>query len=212
MKIISHRGYWKGKNEKNTSCAFERSFSGGFGTETDIRDYMGNLVISHDIANNNCIIVEDFFSIYRQYANNTLPLALNIKADGLQFQLRNLLELNNIHDYFVFDMTIPDTMGYIKEGLRFYSRQSEYEMDPAFYDKCAGIWLDAFHNIWYSNKLIKDHLNNNKQVAIVSPELHSRDHVNLWEQLKKDGLHNHDHVLLCTDFPEQAFAFFNDVK
>ena len=212
MQIISHRGYWKDENEKNTTTAFERSFSSGFGTETDLRDHMGDLVISHDIPAKNCITAGVFFSIYRQCANNPLTLALNIKADGLQLHLRKLLELHNIKNYFVFDMAIPDTIGYINEGLRFFSRQSEYEMQPAFYDKCAGIWLDAFLSIWYSNKLIKDHLQQNKQVAIVSSELHRREHVSLWEQLKKDDLHKHDNIVLCTDFPEQAYDFFNDVK
>lgn len=212
MQIISHRGYWKDNSEKNTDIAFERSFLCGFGTETDVRDYMGNLVIAHDIACNNCMLVDDFFSIYKKYANNSLPLALNIKANGLQFQLRKLLELNNIHDYFVFDMAIPDTIGYIKEGLRFYSRQSEYEMQPFFYSDCAGIWLDAFNNIWYSNKLIKEHLDKNKKVAIVSSELHNRDHKSLWQQLKKDGLHHQDDILLCTDIPEEALIFFNEIK
>ncbi len=211
MQIISHRGYWKIEKEKNTNVAFERSFSLNFGTETDLRDYTGNLVISHDIANSNCIIADEFFSIYKQYTQS-LTLALNIKADGLQDELFKLLELYNIHNYFVFDMAIPDTIGYIKKGIRFYSRQSEYELHPAFYDDCSGIWLDAFHNTWYSNKLIEEHLDKNKQVAIVSPELHKRDHLELWKQLKKNSLHHADDVLLCTDIPEEAQLFFNDVK
>ena len=57
MIILSHRGYWKDVNEKNQQVSFERSFSLGFGTETDIRDYKGELVISHDIADENCISV-----------------------------------------------------------------------------------------------------------------------------------------------------------
>jgi hypothetical protein len=210
MRIISHRGYWKDSTEKNTSIAFERSFSLSLGTETDVRDYMGSLVISHDIANGNCMVVDDFFSIYKQY-NPPLALALNIKADGLYKQLHKLLEQHNIVDYFVFDMSVPDTVGYIKKGIRFYTRQSEYELYPAFYDDCAGIWLDAFHNTWYSNKLILDHLDKNKQVAIVSSELHKRDHIGLWEQLKKGGLHHANDVLLCTDIPEEAIVFFNEV-
>lgn len=35
MIILSHRGYWKETHEKNLPIAFERSFSLGFGTETD---------------------------------------------------------------------------------------------------------------------------------------------------------------------------------
>lgn len=57
MIVLSHRGYWKNSLEKNKFVAFERSFSMGFGTETDIRDFNGELVISHDIADKDCINV-----------------------------------------------------------------------------------------------------------------------------------------------------------
>ncbi len=208
MNIISHRGYWKSSSEKNTSIAFERSFSLRFGTETDIRDLEGDLVISHDIAGKDALTAEAFFSTYKKYDTASLTLALNIKADGLQVLLLQLLEQHGIKNYFVFDMSIPDTMGYIKNGIRFFSRQSEYEMQPAFYPACAGIWLDAFHDTWYSTKVIKDHLQNKKQVALVSPELHGRGHISLWEQLRKDGIHHSDDVILCTDIPEDAGKFF----
>lgn len=208
MQIISHRGYWKESSEKNTAASFERSFALSFGTETDVRDYTGNLVISHDMAGSNCMPVDAFFALYQQYNHRPLTLALNIKADGLQIPLHKLIHLYNIDDYFVFDMSVPDTIGYIKEGIRFYSRQSEYEIQPPFYKDCAGIWLDAFHTTWYSGKLIAGHLNENKQVAIVSPELHQREHLSLWTQLKKDGLHRAENVLLCTDIPEEAVRFF----
>jgi hypothetical protein len=82
MHIISHRGYWINKIEKNTNVSFERSFRLGFGTETDIRDYNGNLVISHDIPTGSSISIDEFFNIYNRQSNSIL--ALNIKSDGLQ--------------------------------------------------------------------------------------------------------------------------------
>jgi hypothetical protein len=209
MKIISHRGYWKVNSEKNTSIAFERSFSLCFGTETDIRDYNAKLVISHDIANQNCMPVDDFLHIYKKH-DKVLPLALNIKADGLQQPLSNLLNQYQITSYFVFDMSVPDTIGYIKKRIRFYSRQSEYEPMPAFYDECAGIWLDSFHGTWFSNRVIMDHLSKNKEVAIVSSELHNREYKTLWEQLKEDGLNKSEALILCTDVPEEAVEFFKE--
>ena len=51
MIVLSHRGYWKTAVEKNTPTAFKRSFELGFGTETDVRDRNGELVISHDMPN-----------------------------------------------------------------------------------------------------------------------------------------------------------------
>ncbi len=49
MIILSHRGYWKSEEERNQEVAFHRSFDLGYGTETDIRDIQGKLVISHDM-------------------------------------------------------------------------------------------------------------------------------------------------------------------
>ena len=49
MIILSHRGYWKLEEERNRAAAFQRSFDLGYGTETDIRDIQGKLVISHDM-------------------------------------------------------------------------------------------------------------------------------------------------------------------
>ena len=46
MIVLSHRGYWKTPAEKNTAAAFRRSFDLGFGTETDVRDRGGELVIA----------------------------------------------------------------------------------------------------------------------------------------------------------------------
>jgi len=83
MIIISHRGYWLDETEKNSLAAFNRSFSLGFGTETDVRDWDGKLVISHDPANSESLSLEQLLKLYLQYPSKP-TLALNIKADGLQ--------------------------------------------------------------------------------------------------------------------------------
>ncbi len=207
MKIISHRGYWKSIEEKNRPNAFKHSFELGFGTETDLRDYLGEIVISHDIPENDAISLNELFTIFSKFSKK-LPLALNVKADGLQQKLKLALKDFKIENYFVFDMSIPDTLGYIKEGINFFSRQSEYEPNPIFYQDCKGIWLDGFTSDWYDTRIIKDHLKNKKQVAIVSPDLHKRDLMPLWEKLKKDKIYQMEGVILCTDIPEDAVNFF----
>ena len=64
MLIISHRGYWGQNVNKNTKDAFKRSFNLGFGTETDIRDHDGTLVISHDPADSDSLLANLFFEGY----------------------------------------------------------------------------------------------------------------------------------------------------
>ncbi len=207
MEIISHRGYWLTDEEKNSVAAFERSFSKGFGTETDFRDFNSKIVIAHDMATADNLSADAFFEIYKSY---DIPgtLALNIKADGLQKPLRKLLKKYEIKNYFAFDMSIPDTLGYLREELPFLSRQSEYEPQAALYEHCKGIWLDCFKGIWFDADLVKKHLANNKSVTFVSPELHKREHLSFWDLLKSSGLHKQEKLILCTDLPEEAAAFF----
>jgi hypothetical protein len=210
MIILSHRGYWKDKDEKNLPISFERSFKLDFGTETDIRDYNGELVISHDIADENCMSVRDVFEIYNKY-DNTLPLALNIKADGLQTKLKEFLEEYNIKNYFVFDMSVPDGLGYLKQNIKAFTRESEYEKVPSFYDEACGVWLDEFQGHWIDKETIEKHVKNNKQICIVSPDLHKREYKKEWQHYKKIekelGINN---LMICTDFPEEAKEFFDE--
>lgn len=209
MKIISHRGFWKVEREKNSMDAFEKSFRIGLGVETDVRDYCGNLVISHDIANGDNILFEDFLSAYNKYDSEEMTLAINIKADGLQSKLMEQLTKHNISNYFLFDMSIPEMVAYSRTTLNFFTHQSEYGPSPILYEKAMGVWLDSFEDIWYSNSCIKEHLDNGKYVCIVSAELHKRDNKKQWEQIKmllKEV--NGDKLILCTDNPIKAKEYF----
>ena len=207
MQILSHRGYWKRENEKNQVIAFERSFSLGFGTETDVRDYNGDLVISHDIASDSCMTIDSFFQLYNRY-EKSIPLALNIKADGLQQKLRESLKKYNIKNYFVFDMSVPDTIGYLEKNINIFTRQSEYEREPALYNEAAGVWMDSFLNEWMEKEDIFQHLENGKKVCIVSPDLHKREHRSLWRKLSNMPISNYIDIMLCTDYPEEAMEYF----
>lgn len=211
MKIISHRGYWKNIKKKNTISAFKKSFELGFGTETDIRDFNGELVISHDIPNSSIeelIYVDDFFKLYKSIGNN-LPLALNIKSDGLQEMLKNLIIKYDISNYFVFDMSIPDTLGYMKKNINYFSRQSEFEITPSLYKECRGVWLDEFVNHWITPEIIEEHLKKNKLVCIVSPELHGRNNIQEWANYKNFITNQFsENLILCTDNPEDAKKYF----
>ncbi len=208
MLLLSHRGYWKSAEEKNRINAFERSFALGFGTETDLRDYRGALVISHDIADEHSLPLADFFDLYRQMGTN-LPLALNIKADGLQAKLESALDRYAIRNYFVFDFSIPDGLLYLNAGQPIFTRQSEYEAQPAFYAQASGVWMDGFHGDWMQEQEIAQHLDAGKRVCLVSPELHQRPHLALWQRLAALPFVSVDALILCTDYPEEARRFFN---
>jgi hypothetical protein len=209
MKILSHRGYWNEAILKNTIGAFERSFSLGFGTETDLRDYNGELVISHDPPIKAPLQADIFFKTLSSI-NIALPIAINIKSDGLQKMLKEGLDTYGIHNYFLFDMSTPDAIISVKSGLRIFTRQSDVEMEPILYQDAVGVWIDAFYDDgWLTPNLIEKHIDKGKHVCLVSPELHGRPPLPFWERIANSSIHSNPLLMLCTDFPEKAHSYFN---
>ena len=209
MRIISHRGYWKKPAEKNTIHAFQRSFALGFGTETDIRDLKGELVISHDMPTGDEIRFEEFLALASSYQHiHSLTLALNIKSDGLLAPLETIVAEHKHLDIFVFDMSVPDSRSYLNSGLPTFMRMSEVEKTAAWLDQAEGIWLDGFTSIWYDSKMLYSILSKGKKLCIVWPELHGRDQMELWPLL--NSFTHYESLILCTDSPEKAAAYFEN--
>lgn len=211
MRILAHRGLWHTKNEQNTLLSFEKSLKAGFGIETDLRDTGGGGVkLCHDAFITDAPSLDEFFVLCKTYPQN-YPLALNVKADGLQNAVKKLIEKYQIQNYFFFDMSVPDALYYLKMGLKVFTRQSEYEKEPSFYSEACGVWLDEFLGHWIDEKTILKHLENKKQVAIVSPDLHKREFLKEWEHYR-DLIAKHKlwgQIMLCTDRVLEAQEFFN---
>lgn len=204
MEIISHRGYWLELHERNQPVAFHRSFDLGFGTETDVRDVAGQLVISHDMPTGDEMTLDGLLDIM---GGRNLPLAINIKADSLAKALAAKFEERNHTNWFVFDMAVPDMRAYFNEGVCTYTRWSDVEPVPAWLEQAQGIWLDNFGDGSFSNRDIVERLDQGKKVCIVSPELHGRDSAGYWDTLLP--LKDFSSLMLCTDKPVQADSLFN---
>jgi glycerophosphoryl diester phosphodiesterase len=208
MRILSHRGFWLSPAEKNTPEAFARSFVSGFGTETDLRDLDGTLVIAHDPPRQGALMAEAVLKQHRA-VDPSLPLALNIKADGLQRMVADLLERLGVPDAFVFDMSVPDMLGWFTAGVPVFTRMSDVEPEPLMADRAAGVWLDAFHSDWWDAGTVDRLLDQGLGVCVVSPDLHRRDHRPAWDKLAVVVERaSSDRLMLCTDFPQKAREFF----
>jgi len=207
--VLSHRGYWKVPAEKNSEAAFRRSFDLGFGTETDVRDHAGELVVSHDPP----LGPEMPFSVFLELlGDRNLPLALNVKADGLASAVRDAMGRTRLTNWFVFDMSIPDTLHHLAAGNPVYTRQSEYEPNPVLAERAAGVWLDGFAGEWWGADTVAGWLGRGKSVCVVSPELHGRDYLPAWRTLKGSDFAATNNVYLCTDHPERAADYFGGVQ
>lgn len=208
MQILAHRGYWNEHTEKNSPKALRTALEKGFGFESDVRDYMGRMVISHNIADASCQEAEEVFKWLREY-NDMYCFAINIKADGLKDFLSEYFDKYSITNYFLFDMSIPQMVEFKERGFRFYTRQSEVEPIPNMYEEAVGVWIDGFWSTdWITKELLDKHISNGKEICLVSPDLHGKvDYKVFWEKLLEGGV-NLSKIMLCTDHPEEARDYF----
>lgn len=210
MKILAHRGYWQEETEKNSLQAVRAALENGYGFESDVRDYKGKLVISHNIANEGALEAEPMFKWLAEFKNKYC-FAVNIKADGLKDMLTSLIEKYGIQNYFLFDMSVPQMVEFAEMGLRFFTRRSEYEIEPVMYGQAAGVWIDGFVRIdWITEELLRNYISDGKDICLVSPELHGRTgYKQFWDKLAGGNI-DFSKVLLCTDHPDEASEFFKD--
>jgi glycerophosphoryl diester phosphodiesterase len=201
-QIYAHRGFWAESEtfprlQKNSVEAFDRAQDFRFCIETDIRDYQGRVVISHDP-----VLAEKNLIDLKVLKNFEQDVALNIKADGLL----SLFNFSNFPDnYFFFDGSIPEMQQYKSRNLKIATRVSDIEQISATSNL---LWVDYFvNNLWFetfSALMISE-----KNYIFVSPELHNDPYLNFWNYMKPILVKN-PNVKICTDFPLDLVRLLND--
>lgn len=206
MQILSHRGCWLDfGGEGNGRAAFERSFEKGFGAEADLRDARGKIVVSHDMPKGGEMALSELLEVM---GGRNLPLALNIKADGLADEILRVLREHGHTNYFTFDMSIPDMIFQMDRGLSVFTGESDVMRTPVLLERAAGVWLDSFYSEWFGEGDVREILEKGKKVCVVSAELHGRDPAEQWEKIRRLAFSGGKSLMLCTDRPERARAFF----
>ena len=205
-RILAHRGHWKNESgykllEKNSLEAISRAANLGFGIETDIRDFLGEIVVSHDPVTKLELSLHEIFKI--KIAG---PVALNVKSDGLAPKITTMLKSQKPNfEIFFFDMSTPEYQNYLKHDLRVASRISEY--DGMTTQKANSIWLDSFTSDWYIDNCDWLHSYQDKNVIIVSPELHKRSHLDSWNWISK-RMNEYENLSICTDSPLEFLEYW----
>jgi len=212
-QIISHRGRLGLTSGGNDLQSFLSALHHGFGIETDIRDYCGEIYISHDPILDPHVHLK--LERYIQLALSIQPRAthlLNIKSSGLSLALSRLLERYPAFQYFVFDMSIPEYLDMKKVGLNVLLRLSPYELytQSTMQDLSpSGVWLDCINHDFSMGIDILKSLDPFLHVFFVSPDLHNCCYLDLWQQLCSLKATSSDRFWLCTDFPAEAARFFD---
>jgi glycerophosphoryl diester phosphodiesterase len=194
-QIFAHRGFWKeGVSDPNSQESLNSAFEEGFAVETDVRDQQKEIVISHDPCGS---------SIYNSFNRELLGLgriAINIKSDGLVPRFTDLTEHIRDSQSFVFDCSFPQILQFRNASIPHALRISEFERELPW--KPEYIWLDAFNDDWWIKDVKIRKMMDEIPTIIVSPELHGRDFLNVWEEFS--GLTKEvESIGICTDFPHQ---------
>jgi hypothetical protein len=202
-RILCHRGFWASENnlpflQKNSLAAFKRAIEYGYGIETDIRDFMGDIIISHDVPLKDCS--PEFLDFSKFLELDILKiLAVNVKSDGLITLLQKYKDRLSEIEYFFFDLSIPELVQYQKSGFSFATRISEYETISPLNSNY--IWVDSFkENFWNEIELLKFTTRSEFKLILVSPELHGFDPIKTWKEIGPLFLSN-PNLFICTDLP-----------
>lgn len=164
MKLIAHR--------KNTLAEL-RSSPTEYGVEVDIRSYAGDLVIHHDPF----IKGESFEAWLAEYRHGTL--ILNVKEEGLEARLIELMKQHGIGDYFFLDQSFPFLVKWARLGERRCAvRVSEYESVEtalSLAGKVDWVWVDCFTRFPLQYDDSARLKSAGFRLCLVSPELQGRD-------------------------------------
>lgn len=164
MEIIAHR-----RNQIYQLRETDRKY----GVEVDIRSSGADLIIHHDPFHSG----ELFLDWLEHYEHGTL--ILNVKEEGLEKALIDLMKKRNIDQYFFLDQSFPFLVKYARQGERRCAvRVSEYESITTALN-LAGlidwVWLDCFSKFPITDSEYSALKGAGLKVCLVSPELQGRE-------------------------------------
>jgi hypothetical protein len=172
-----------------------------YGVEVDIRSYGDMLIIRHDPFG----FGESFEPWLRAYRHGTL--ILNVKEEGLEERLIDLMQCAGIEDYFFLDQSFPFLIKYSRLGEhRCAVRVSEFESIKTaltLSGKVGWVWVDCFTKFPLSREDAERLKEAGFKLCLVSPELQGRDAEIEIAQLANLLLDRNIHAeAICTKRPD----------
>ena len=164
MKLIAHR-----RNTLAELLATDHKY----GVEVDIRSLGEQLIMHHDPL----VAGESFDEWLNFYEHGTL--ILNVKEEGLEEQLMEIMAEKDIDDYFFLDQSFPFLVKWASKSKRRCAvRVSEFEsIETALTlsGKVDWIWVDCFTYFPLTHKDAQRLKQAGFKLCLVSPELQGRD-------------------------------------
>lgn len=162
MLLVEHR---RNTIEKLKSVPFYH------GVEIDIRSYGNRLVLHHDPF---CEGTD--FEEWLKYFNHRFVI-LNVKEEGIEGRIQELIDKRGIKDYFYLDLSFPFLIKSMNKGQRNIAvRFSEYESVETcmtLAGKVNWVWVDCFSHFPLSEESYQK-LSRYFKICLVSPEVVGR--------------------------------------
>lgn len=192
MQIIHHR--------RNTLAEL-RDTPTHLGVEVDVRSEGGALIVHHDPF----VGGEPFETWIAAYRHGTL--ILNVKEEGLEERLLDVMRRHGIEDFFFLDQSFPFLLRAARRGERRCAvRVSEFEaIETAM--QLAGridwVWIDCFTRFPLNGSQADALKACGFKLCVVSPELQGRcdpSEIAMWRDMfLQDGV---EADAVCTKRPD----------
>jgi hypothetical protein len=144
-----------------------------YGIEVDIRSKGKRLIISHDPFVDGVL-----FDQWIKFFNHKF-LILNVKEEGLEEAVIQVMKIHSIEHFFFLDQSFPYIIKYAKLGFRSCAvRLSEFETISTVLNLSGMIdwvWVDCFSVFPLDKKSIHILKENGFKLCMVSPELQGRN-------------------------------------
>ena len=173
-----------------------------FGVEVDIRSEGKSLIMHHDPFREG----ENFIDWLNNFNHGTL--ILNVKEEGLEKTLIDLMASKNIKDFFFLDQSFPFLLKTANSGeRRCAARISEFESINTVMSlagKIEWVWVDCFSKFPLSKEDTTRLQQEGKfKLCFVSPELQGRTDENevkeFRNQIELQGIKGE---AVCTKYPD----------
>ena len=144
-----------------------------YGVEIDARDQYNNIILNHDPFKEG----ENIDVFLQNFQHDTL--IINIKSEGIEYKIMEILSKYKINNYFFLDSSFPMIYKLSKKGIRnFALRLSEFESisDTFKFKRLVDwIWVDCFTKWSLPYKEYKSLSDLEYKICVVSPDLLGRE-------------------------------------
>jgi len=179
-----------------------------YGIEIDLRSQNGEIILSHDPYSKDSIRLIDWLKFYQHKT-----LVLNVKEEGLEQKVLELMDSFAIQEFFFLDQSFPFMMktlisGESRVAMRF-SDQESFDtilriLNLKFLQP-SWVWVDSFSGNWSHLSDLEKIKSLGFKACLASPELHGRN-LDLELKVIREFIENYQFEAVCTKLPEKWLA------